>query len=44
LPAPIVRDVKYGDFATAVGGAAFALHALLRPYGQSVAALRVAGQ
>jgi predicted NBD/HSP70 family sugar kinase len=44
LPAPIVREVKYGDFATAVGGAAFALHALLRPYGQAVAALRVAGQ
>jgi predicted NBD/HSP70 family sugar kinase len=44
LTAPIVREVKYGDFATAVGGAAFALHALLRPYGQGVAALRVAAQ
>jgi predicted NBD/HSP70 family sugar kinase len=43
LPAPVVRVVKYGDFATAVGGAAFALHALLRPYGQAVAALRVTG-
>ena len=43
LPAPAVRVVKYGDFATAVGGAAFALHALLRPYGQAMAALRVTG-
>ena len=28
---------------TAVGGAAFTLHALLRPYGQGVEALRVTG-
>jgi predicted NBD/HSP70 family sugar kinase len=43
LPPPAVRVAKYGELATAVGGAAFALHALLRPYGQGVAALRVTG-
>jgi predicted NBD/HSP70 family sugar kinase len=39
LPPPRVRVAKYGDLATAVGGAAFALHALLRPYGQGLGAL-----
>jgi len=39
LPPPTVRVAKYGDFATAVGGAAFVLHALLRPYGQGLGAL-----
>jgi predicted NBD/HSP70 family sugar kinase len=39
LPPPTVRVAKYGDLATAVGGAAFALHALLRPYGQGLGAL-----
>jgi hypothetical protein len=32
---------RYGDLATAVGGAAFALHALLRPFGHDSGALRV---
>ncbi len=41
LPPPGVRVAKYGNLATAVGGAAFALHALLRPYGQGLGALRV---
>jgi len=41
LPAPQLRVARYGELATAVGGAAFALNALLRPYGQGVAALRV---
>ena len=44
LAPPAVRVAKYGEFATAVGGAAFALHALLRPYGQSVEALSVTGE
>jgi predicted NBD/HSP70 family sugar kinase len=43
LPPPALRVARYGELATAVGGAAFALHALLRPYGQGVAALRVNG-
>jgi len=43
LPPPTLRVARYGDLATAVGGAAFALHALLRPYGQGVEALRVSG-
>jgi predicted NBD/HSP70 family sugar kinase len=38
---PAIRVAKYGDLATAVGGAAFALHALLRPWGQDSGALRV---
>jgi hypothetical protein len=29
---------KYGELATAVGGAAFVLHSLLRPYGMSARA------
>lgn len=33
LPAPAVRVARYGEGATAVGGAAYALHSLLRPYG-----------
>ena len=41
LPPPPLRVARCGDLATAVGGAAFALHALLRPYGQGVEALRV---
>jgi predicted NBD/HSP70 family sugar kinase len=41
LPAPTVREAKYGVQATAVGGAAFALHALLRPYGAGLEALQV---
>ncbi|WP_235582192.1 ROK family transcriptional regulator [Rhizobacter sp. Root1221] len=32
LPGPDVRVAKYAELATAVGGAAFALHSLLRPY------------
>jgi predicted NBD/HSP70 family sugar kinase len=43
LPPPVVRLARYGELASAVGGAAFALHALLRPYGEGVAALRVTG-
>ncbi|MGN6525830.1 MAG: ROK family transcriptional regulator [Burkholderiaceae bacterium] len=43
LPPPQLRVARYGTLATAVGGAAFALHALLRPYGQGVEALRVTG-
>lgn len=35
LPAPTVRVAKYAELATAVGGAAYALHCLLRPYGLS---------
>jgi predicted NBD/HSP70 family sugar kinase len=41
LPPPTVRVAKYGELATAVGGAAFALHALLRPYGQGLGAITV---
>jgi predicted NBD/HSP70 family sugar kinase len=36
---PEIRVAKYGDLATAVGGAAFALHALLRPFGHDNGAL-----
>lgn len=32
LPCPEVRVAKYAELATAVGGAAYALHSLLRPY------------
>lgn len=35
LPGPAVRVAKYAELATAVGGAAFALHCLLRPYGHA---------
>ncbi len=35
LPMPVVRVARHGELATAVGGAAFALHALLRPYLQA---------
>jgi predicted NBD/HSP70 family sugar kinase len=38
---PAIRVARYGDLATAVGGAAFALHALLRPFGHDSGALRV---
>ena len=38
---PEVRVAKYGDLAIAVGGAAFALNALLRPAGHDTGALRV---
>jgi predicted NBD/HSP70 family sugar kinase len=38
---PALRVARYGDLATAAGGAAFALHALLRPYGQGLGALRL---
>jgi predicted NBD/HSP70 family sugar kinase len=41
LPPPVVRVSRYGDLAVAVGGAAFALHAMLRPFGQGVEALRI---
>ena len=41
LPPPAVRVARYGDLATAVGGAAFALHALLRPYGHDNGALNI---
>jgi predicted NBD/HSP70 family sugar kinase len=41
---PVIRVAKYGDLATAVGGAAFALHALLRPFGHHSGALRVHSQ
>ena len=44
LAPPMVRVAKYGELATAVGGAAFALHALLRPYGQGVDALSITGE
>ncbi len=32
LPMPALRVARYGELASAVGGAAFVLHALLRPY------------
>ena len=32
LPAPAIRLTKYADLATAVGGAGYALHAILNPY------------
>ena len=32
LPSPEVRVARHGELATAVGGAAFALHSLMRPY------------
>jgi predicted NBD/HSP70 family sugar kinase len=38
---PAVRVARYGDLAVAVGGAAFALDALLRPVGAESGALRV---
>ena len=38
---PQVRVARYGDLAVAVGGAAFALNALLRPVGHDSGALRV---
>ena len=38
---PAVRVAKYGDLAVAVGGAAFALNALLRPVGHDSGALQV---
>ena len=38
---PAIRVAKYGDLAIAVGGAAFALNALLRPLGHDTGALRV---
>jgi predicted NBD/HSP70 family sugar kinase len=41
LPPPAVRLSRHGDLATAVGGAAFALNALLRPYGHDNGALRI---
>jgi predicted NBD/HSP70 family sugar kinase len=41
VPPPAVRVARYGDLATAVGGAAFALHALLRPYGHDNGALKI---
>jgi predicted NBD/HSP70 family sugar kinase len=41
LTPPEVRVAKYGDLAIAVGGAAFALNALLRPVGHDTGALRV---
>ena len=41
LEPPPVRVARYGDLATAVGGAAFALQSLLRPYGSESGALRV---
>jgi predicted NBD/HSP70 family sugar kinase len=43
LPMPEVRVARHGELATAVGGAAFALHSLMRPYGTAGAALRVSG-
>jgi predicted NBD/HSP70 family sugar kinase len=41
VPPPAVRVARYGDLATAAGGAAFALHALLRPYGHDNGALKI---
>jgi len=38
---PPIRVAKYGDLATAVGGAAFALNALLKPIGHDSGALNV---
>lgn len=32
LPAPVVRLARYADLATAVGGAAYVLHAVLNPH------------
>lgn len=32
LPAPVVRLTRYSDLATAVGGAAYVLHAILNPH------------
>lgn len=43
LPMPQVRVARHGALATAVGGAAFAMHSLLRPYGMVNNALRVNG-
>ena len=41
MPMPLVRVARHGELATAVGGAAFAMHSLLRPYGTRSIALRV---
>ncbi|CAN7457983.1 ROK family protein [Rhizobacter sp. LjRoot28] len=35
LPGPEVRVARHAELATAVGGAAFVLHSLLRPYSQA---------
>ena len=32
LPAPLIRLARYSDLATAVGGAAYVLHAILNPH------------
>ena len=41
LEPPLLRVARYGDLAPAVGGAAFALNTLLRPYGHDSGALRL---
>ena len=41
LVPPAIRAARYGELAPAVGGAAFALHALLRPFGHDTGALKV---
>jgi len=41
LPMPEVRVARHGELATAVGGAAFAMHSLLRSYGAAGSALRI---
>lgn len=41
LAVPQVRVARHGELATAVGGAAFAMHSLLRPYGMANTAPRV---
>ncbi len=38
---PQIRTAKYGDLAAAVGGAAYALHALLEPFGSGRGASKV---
>lgn len=41
LAPPAVRIAKYAELATAVGGAAYALHCLLRPFGPAASRLPV---
>lgn len=41
LPVPGLRVARHGELATAVGGAAFAIHSLLRPYGAAPSSLRI---
>jgi hypothetical protein len=42
LTAPVVKTARYADLATAVGGAAYVLHAILNPHQQALQSQYVA--